>query len=38
MIDLAEKQKLLVKSETDNLESMDSWKARIMGLRKGDVL
>ena len=38
MIELAEKQKLLVKDETDNLESMDSWKARILGLRKGDVL
>ena len=38
MIDLAEKQKMLVKEEADNLESMDSWKARVMGLRKGDVL
>jgi hypothetical protein len=38
MIDLAEKQKMLVKDEADNLESMDSWKARVMGLRKGDVL
>ena len=38
MIDLAEKQKLLVKNEADNLESMDSWKARILGLRKGDTI
>jgi len=38
MIDLAEKQKMLVKDEADNLESMDSWKARVVGLRKGDVI
>jgi hypothetical protein len=38
MIELAEKQKLLVSEESDRLENMDSWKARVLGLRKGDVL
>jgi hypothetical protein len=38
MIDIAEKQKMLVEEEADRLESMDSWKARIMGLRKEDVI
>ena len=38
MIELAEKQKLLVKEEVDNLEDMDSWKARVLGLRKGDTI
>lgn len=38
MIEIAEKQKMLVEEEANRLESMDSWKARIMGLRKEDVL
>jgi len=38
MIDIAEKQKMLVEKEADKLENMDSWKARIMGLRKQDVI
>jgi len=38
MIDIAEKQKLLVSEEADRLENMDSWKARILGLGKDDVL
>ena len=38
MIELAEKQKLLVREEADNLEDMDSWKARVLGLRKGDTI
>lgn len=38
MVEIAEKQKMLVEEEASRLESMDSWKARIMGLRKEDVL
>jgi len=38
MIDIAEKQKILVENEADRLESMDSWKARVMGLRREDVI
>ena len=38
MIEIAEKQKMLVENEVDRLESMDSWKSRILGLRKRDVL
>jgi len=38
MIEIAEKQKMLVNEEADRVESMDSWKARILGLRRDDVL
>lgn len=38
MIEIAEKQKQLVNEEIDRIESMDSWKARVLGLRKEDVL
>lgn len=38
MVEIAEKQKMLVSKEANRLEDMDSWKARIMGLRKEDVL
>lgn len=38
MIEIAEKQKLLVSEEADRLENMDSWKARVLGLRKEDIL
>jgi hypothetical protein len=38
MIEIAEKQKLAVSEEVDNLESMDAWKSRILGLRREDVL
>jgi len=38
MIEIAEKQKLLVNEELDRLETMDSWKARVLGLRREDVL
>ena len=38
MIEIAEKQKMAVSEEVDNLESMDSWKSRILGLRKEDVI
>lgn len=38
MVELAEKQKLLVGEEAEKLENMDSWKARVLGLRKKDVI
>ena len=38
MIEIAEKQKMLVDEEAEKLENMDSWKARVLGLRKEDVL
>ena len=38
MIEIAEKQKMLVDEEADRLESMDSWKARVLGLRRKDIL
>lgn len=38
MIEIAEKQKMAVSEEVDNLENMDSWKSRIIGLRRDDVL
>jgi phage gpG-like protein len=37
MIKIAEMQKQLVEEEISNLESMPDWKARVLGLRKGDV-
>ena len=37
MIKIAEMQKQLVAEEAANLESMPDWKARVLGLRKGDV-
>tara|TARA_Y100000591_G_C21697724_1_gene626610 strand:- start:97 stop:1002 length:906 start_codon:yes stop_codon:yes gene_type:complete len=38
MIEIAEKQKLLVEDEVDKIEDMESWKSRVLGLRKEDVL
>lgn len=38
MIEIAEKQKMAVSDEVDNLENMDSWKSRVIGLRRDDVL
>jgi phage gpG-like protein len=38
MIKIAEMQKQLVAEEAANLESMPDWKARVLGLRKGDVI
>ena len=38
MIDMAEKQKMLIAQEADNLERMDVWKARVLGIAKDDVL
>ena len=38
MIDMAEKQKMLIAQEVDNIERMDVWKARVLGIAKDDVL
>ena len=38
MIKIAEMQKQLVSDEADELESMPDWKARVLGLRKEDVI
>jgi arsenate reductase-like glutaredoxin family protein len=38
MIDISEKQKRLVRTEAEKLESLDSWKARIMGVTIDDVV
>lgn len=37
MVKIAEMQKALVEEEAANIESMPDWKARVLGLRKGDV-
>lgn len=37
MVDMAEKQKMLIAQEADNLERMDVWKARVLGISKDDV-
>ena len=38
MVDMAEKQKMLIDQEATNLENMESWKARVLGISKGDVV
>lgn len=38
MVDMAEKQKLLIAQEADNLERMDVWKARVLGISKEDAI
>lgn len=38
MVKIAEMQKELISEEANNLESMPDWKARVLGLRKGDVI
>ena len=38
MVDIAERQKLLVKEEADSIENMDIWKARVLGISKDEVL
>jgi hypothetical protein len=38
MVDMAEKQKSLIKDEADKLESMPSWKARILGISKDEAI
>ena len=38
MVEMAEKQKLLIEEEADQLERMDVWKARVLGISKDDVI
>jgi hypothetical protein len=38
MIELAEARKRIVKSEIDNLASMDDFKARILGISEEEIL
>lgn len=38
MIKMAEMQKQAIEKEADNLESMNEWKSRILGISKGDVI
>ena len=38
MIEIAEMQKKLVEEETDRLDNMESWKARILGISKKDAI
>jgi len=38
MLDMAEKQKLLIQEEADKIENMDTWKARVLGIDKSDVI
>ena len=38
MVKMAEMQKKLAKKEADKLESMPDWKARVLGISKGDVI
>lgn len=38
MIQIAEMQKQAVKEEAEKLENMSSWKARILGISKGDAI
>jgi hypothetical protein len=38
MIEIAERQKKLVRKEADRIEDMDSWKARVLGIDKRDLM
>lgn len=38
MVDIAEKQKSLIKEEADRLESMPNWKARVLGISKDEAI
>ena len=38
MVKMAEMQKQAVGEEAENLESMNEWKARILGISKNDVI
>ena len=37
MVDMAEKQKILISEETNRVEHMDSWKARVLGISKEEA-
>ncbi len=38
MVEMAEKQKLLISEEADRIENMDVWKARVLGISKDEVV
>lgn len=38
MVDMAEKQKLLINEEADRLENMDVWKARVLGISRDEAI
>ena len=38
MVEMAEKQKLLINQEADELERMDIWKARVLGISKDEAI
>jgi len=38
MVKMAEMQKKAIREEADNLESMNAWKSRVLGISKGDVI
>jgi len=37
MIRMAEMQNKLVEKEAERIENMPSWKARVLGISKGDI-
>lgn len=38
MVEMAEKQKLIIAEEADRIENMDVWKARVLGISKDEVI
>jgi hypothetical protein len=38
MVDIANKQNLLVLDEANNIENMGAWKARVLGISKNDAI
>jgi hypothetical protein len=38
MVKMAEMQKVAIEEEAENLESMNQWKARVLGISKSDVI
>lgn len=38
MVQMAEKQKLDIEAEANRIEGMDSWKARVLGIDKSDII
>ena len=38
MVELAEKQKLIVSQDAERLENMESWKARVLGISKEEAI
>lgn len=38
MVKMAEMQKIAIREEAENLESMNQWKSRVLGISKSDVI